>query len=230
MKPQLEINQLQYRWPGGERTLTVPKLTLAAGERAMLRGASGSGKSTLLNLVSGVLAPDQGQLSLLGKELSQLSAGQRDRLRADAMGIVFQQFNLLPFLSVRENILLPLKFAPERRKRVKDGHAEVHRLLAAMELDAKLCDRKVTELSVGQQQRVAVARALIGSPALILADEPTSALDPVARDRFMDLLAAQCREAGSALLLVSHDPDLARVVDSEYLLSVHDQGTEVLPC
>ncbi|GAA4880287.1 ABC transporter ATP-binding protein [Ferrimonas pelagia] len=227
---QLTIAGLSYRWPGGERTLTVPQLTLRAGERAMLRGASGSGKSTLLNLISGVLSPDAGELALLGQPLQQMSAAKRDQLRADAMGIVFQQFNLLPYLSVEQNILLPLKFAPKRRARVNDPKQETARLLQAMELDLSLLNRSVTELSVGQQQRVAVARALIGTPALILADEPTSALDPIARDRFMALLASQCQAAGSALLLVSHDPDLAKVVDSEYLLHVSDTGTEVRPC
>ncbi|MBY5990957.1 ABC transporter ATP-binding protein [Ferrimonas balearica] len=227
---QLEIDHLSYQWPGSGRSLSLPRLALAAGERAMLRGVSGSGKSTLLNLIAGVLKPDTGTLRLTGTELSTLSAGQRDRLRAEAMGIVFQQFNLLPYLSVHDNILLPLKFAPERRKRVTQPEAEVRRLMAAMELPESVLARPVTELSVGQQQRVAVARALLGSPALILADEPTSALDPDSRDRFMALLTAQCQAAGSSLLLVSHDPALAECVDTQYQLHVHDQGTEVRPC
>ncbi|GAA5189228.1 ABC transporter ATP-binding protein [Ferrimonas gelatinilytica] len=226
----LTLRQLSYRWPGSERTLSVPALTLAAGERAMLRGSSGSGKSTLLNLISGVLKPDSGSLTLAGEALTTLSAGKRDRLRAETMGIVFQQFNLLPYLSVRQNILLPLKFAPGRRAKVVEPEIEVRRLLDAMELDAGILDRPVTALSVGQQQRVAVARALIGAPALILADEPTSALDPSARDHFMDLLAKQCHQTGSALLLVSHDPALARVVERQYQLQLHDSGSEVLPC
>ncbi|MBY6186620.1 ABC transporter ATP-binding protein [Marinobacter hydrocarbonoclasticus] len=227
---QLEIHDLSYRWPGTGRRLTLPRLALAAGERAMLRGVSGSGKSTLLNLIAGVLKPDQGSLTLTGTELTQLSAGKRDRLRAEAMGIVFQQFNLLPYLSVHDNIVLPLKFAPERRRRVTDAEAEVRRLMDAMELPQSVLSRSVTELSVGQQQRVAVARALLGAPALILADEPTSALDPDSRDRFMALLTAQCQVAGSSLLLVSHDPALAECVDTQYQLHVHDDGTEVRPC
>ncbi len=230
MKPQLDINQLHYRWPDGERRLTVPRLQLAAGERVMLRGSSGSGKSTLLNLVSGVLRPDTGTITLADAPFSTLSAGRRDRLRAETMGIVLQQFNLLPYLNVRQNILLPLKFAPGRRARVADPDREVRRLLDAMELDGELLHRPVTALSVGQQQRVAVARALIGAPSLILADEPTSALDPSARDHFMDLLAQQCRHTGSALLLVSHDPALARVVERQYRLERHDHGSEVVPC
>ncbi|MBY6017203.1 ABC transporter ATP-binding protein [Ferrimonas balearica] len=227
---QLEIHNLHYRWPGSGRQLRLPKLTLEAGERAMLRGVSGSGKSTLLNLIAGVLRPDDGTLQLTGVELTQLSAGKRDRLRAESMGIVFQQFNLLPYLSVHDNIVLPLKFAPQRRQRVSEPEAEVSRLMDAMELPQSVLGRPVTELSVGQQQRVAVARALIGSPALILADEPTSALDPDSRDRFMALLTAQCQAAGSSLLLVSHDPALAECVDTQYQLRVDEQGTEVLRC
>ncbi len=227
---QLEIHDLHYRWPGSGRQLHLPRLTLSAGERAMLKGVSGSGKSTLLNLVAGVLKPDSGTLRLTGSELTTLSAGKRDRLRAEAMGIVFQQFNLLPYLSVHDNIVLPLKFAPQRRKRVANPEQEVQRLMDAMELPASVLTRPVTELSVGQQQRVAVARALLGAPALILADEPTSALDPDSRDRFMALLTEQCQAAGSSLLLVSHDPALADCVDSQYQLRVHEGGTEVVPC
>ncbi|MBY5921060.1 ABC transporter ATP-binding protein [Ferrimonas balearica] len=227
---QLAIHDLHYRWPGTGRLLHLPELTLGAGERAMLKGVSGSGKSTLLNLVAGVLQPDSGTLELTGTELTSLSAGKRDRLRAEAMGIVFQQFNLLPYLSVHDNIVLPLQFAPKRRKRVADAEQEVRRLMDAMELPESVLARPVTELSVGQQQRVAVARALLGAPALILADEPTSALDPESRDRFMALLTEQCRAAGSSLLLVSHDPALAECVDTQYQLQVHQGGTEVVPC
>ncbi|BDY04362.1 ABC transporter ATP-binding protein [Ferrimonas sp. YFM] len=227
---QLAIEGLSYHWPGSGRELRVDELVLNAGERVLLQGPSGSGKSTLLNLISGVLSGYQGKLKLEGDELSALSAVGRDRLRAESMGIIFQQFNLLPYLNVEENVLMPLKFSKERRRRLDNPAREARRLLTAMELDEGLHRQPVTQLSVGQQQRVAVARALIGAPGLILADEPTSALDPKARDSFLSLLTQQCAQSGSALLLVSHDPALAEVVERGYQLVVNQQVTEVLPC
>ncbi|USD38986.1 ATP-binding cassette domain-containing protein [Ferrimonas sp. SCSIO 43195] len=227
---RLVIEGLSYRWAGSERSLKVAQMSLQPGERVLLQGASGSGKSTLLNLVSGVLPGYQGRLDVDGTSLGSLSAVARDRLRAESMGIIFQQFNLLPYLSVAENVLLPLRFSKPRRHRAGNAEGETARLLQAMELDKSLLSQPVTRLSVGQQQRVAAARALIGAPGLILADEPTSALDPTARDRFLALLTEQCALCGSALLLVSHDPAVSRVVDRSYRLVEGAQGTEVLPC
>jgi putative ABC transport system ATP-binding protein len=172
-----------------------------------LRGASGSGKSTLLGLLAGVLVPGGGSLAVLGHEMARLSGPARDRLRADPLGVIFQQFNLLPWLPVRDNVRLPLRFSARRRAQAAPGEAE--RLLAAMGLPEPLWSRPAAQLSVGQQQRVAAARALIGRPALILADEPTSALDEDARDAFMALLLQSCADAGSALVFVSHDARLA---------------------
>ncbi|MFO1384594.1 MAG: ABC transporter ATP-binding protein [Chitinivorax sp.] len=202
---------LRYRWPGqAQDCLHLAEFTLAAGERVFLHGPSGSGKSTLLSLVSGVLAARSGKLSVLGHELTQLSPRQRDHFRVDHIGFIFQQFNLIPYLSVLDNVLLPLRFSKTRRQAAgHDAKAEAARLLGRLDLDVSLYQRPATALSVGQQQRVAAARALIGKPALVIADEPTSALDAERQQRFIDLLLQECQANGSALLFVSHDMRLA---------------------
>lgn len=202
---------LCYRWPGQSHDcLNLADFTLAAGERVFLHGPSGSGKSTLLSLVSGVLAARSGTLSVLGHELTQLSPRQRDHFRVDHIGFIFQQFNLIPYLSVLDNVLLPLRFSKQRRA-AAGAHPkdEAVRLLGRLDLDPALYARPATALSVGQQQRVAAARALIGQPALVIADEPTSALDAERQQRFIDLLLQECQANGSALLFVSHDMRLA---------------------
>jgi putative ABC transport system ATP-binding protein len=181
-----------------------------------LRGPSGSGKSTLLGLVGGVLVPRRGTVRLLGTDLTQLSAGARDRFRGEHLGFVFQMFNLIPYLSVLENVVLPSRFSPERARRIPGGdtQAEATRLLAALGLaEPGLLARDVTELSIGQQQRVAAARALLGRPAIIVADEPTSALDHDSRESFLQLLMDECRDQGATLLFVSHDTSLGALFD-----------------
>jgi putative ABC transport system ATP-binding protein len=215
--PALRIRGLRFHYPDGPPLLSIPSLDVEAGERVFLAGPSGSGKSTLLSLVAGVIAPTEGSLQLLGIDLGSLGAARRDRLRGEQVGYVFQQFNLIPYLSVLDNVLLPLRFAPARRERVPgDPPTEARRLLAALGLDAAaLADRRPTALSIGQQQRVAVARALIGRPALLIADEPTSALDADARERFLELLRAECAQSGTALLFVSHDAALAPHFDRQ---------------
>lgn len=217
----LTVQDLRLRYRGQARdTLDIPDLSLRAGERLLVRGDSGCGKSTLLSLAAGVLLPTAGSVRLLGQDWAALSAPRRDAWRVDHVGYVFQQFNLLPYLSVVENVLLPCRFSERRRQRVQadgDAHDRACALLKELGLGGDWAQRRADGLSVGQQQRVAAARALIGSPELIIADEPTSALDETARDAFMALLAAQCAACGSALLFVSHDARLAshfeRVVD-----------------
>jgi putative ABC transport system ATP-binding protein len=207
-EPLIRVRDLRYRWRGAAvDTLAIDTLDLGAGQTLFLRGASGSGKSTLLSLLAGVLVAGPGQVKVQGHDLARLSGAGRDRLRADHVGHVFQQFNLLTYLSVRDNVRLPCRFSARRAAAAAPGDAE--RLLAAMGLAAPLWDIPAAQLSVGQQQRVAAARALIGRPALVIADEPTSALDEDSRDSFMALLLDSCAAAGSALVFVSHDARLA---------------------
>jgi putative ABC transport system ATP-binding protein len=176
----------------------------------LLLGPSGSGKSTLLGLVCGTLRPDAGQVRLQGQDLAALRGAALDRLRAETFGVIFQQFNLLPYASGLDNVLLPLRFAPARRARVAAPTEEALRLLEGLGLPEDLMRRApAARLSVGQQQRVAVARAMIGRPPVILADEPTSALDAAAQDGFLALLFEQCAATAAALLMVSHDTRLA---------------------
>jgi putative ABC transport system ATP-binding protein len=211
--PVLRIEGLRFGWPGAAPLIDIARFEIGGGERVFLHGPSGSGKSTLLNLVAGTLVPQAGRIEVGGEAISGLGERQRDRVRADHVGFVFQQFNLLPYLSVLDNVILPCRFSRRRRTRAieRDGSldAAARRLLGALGLgDAELHARAATALSVGQQQRVAAARALIGAPELVMADEPTSALDHDAREGFLALLFAECAVAGSALVFVSHDHTL----------------------
>ena len=208
-KPVLKLRKVFFRWPGRSSfSLNLADLTVSYGEKLLLLGASGTGKSTLLSVISGTLLPDQGSVEISKTEITNLSASARDRFRAEQLGVIFQQFNLLPFGSVADNILLPLHFAPIRRNRVKDAKSEVARLCAALGLPVDIGREKASSLSVGQQQRVAVARALIGHPPLIIADEPTSALDINSQDAFLDLLFTQAQTQGTSVVMVSHDERL----------------------
>ncbi|SMP22254.1 putative ABC transport system ATP-binding protein [Shimia sagamensis] len=176
----------------------------------MLRGPSGSGKSTLLAAISGVTDIPTGAVTVASQDIGALPVSKRDRFRADHMGLIFQVFNLVPWLSAVDNILLPCRFSKRRQGRI-DGtlEDEAHRLMSSLGLDPKtLGHSKASALSVGQQQRVAAARALIGTPEIILADEPTSALDPEAKETFMHMLSQQAQSSGAALLMVSHDSGL----------------------
>ena len=218
----LTLEALRFRWPRAQQdVLAIDQLHIQRGERVLLRGDSGCGKSTLLSLAAGVLLPQRGRVCLLGQDWGGLSQGRRDRVRADHIGYIFQQFNLLPYLNVLDNVLLPCRFSHLRAGRAGGSgrlvREQAQALLGELALEPGLWRRLAGELSVGQQQRVAAARALIGRPELVIADEPTSALDEARRDAFMALLVRVCREAGSALLFVSHDARLAlhfeRVVD-----------------
>jgi putative ABC transport system ATP-binding protein len=222
--PLIELRQLSFAWPRQPALLDIPEFRLEPGETLFLKGPSGSGKTTLLGLLGGVQKPNQGSIRVLGQELTELGQGGRDRFRVDHTGYIFQQFNLLPFLSVRENVELPCHFSKLRARRAAQRHGSVDQaaatLLAHLGLkDPALMGRRADTLSIGQQQRVAAARALIGQPELVIADEPTSALDYDAREAFIRLLFAECREAGSSLLFVSHDQSLAPLFDRNRSLS-----------
>lgn len=212
MSTCIELKQLQFKWPGAQLPLlSIPELSIARGERVLLRGASGSGKSTLLGLIAGIHTSGAGQVTVLEHDLSQLSQRRRDRLRANEIGYIFQQFNLLPYLSALANVTLACQFAPARRKRLAPASvtAEARQLLSRLGLTEAQQQQPAHQLSVGQQQRVAAARALLGSPALIIADEPTSALDQAHRDDFIKLLFEACDAQQTTLLFVTHDATLA---------------------
>jgi len=197
---------------------------MQTGEKVLLLGESGSGKSTLLSLICGTMVPDAGRVEIAGTDITKLRSSQRDRFRADQIGVIFQQFNLLPFGSVADNIMLPLRFASERRKRVVKAQQAATSLCKALGLPDQVLDAKAASLSVGQQQRVAVARALIGAPPLIVADEPTSAIDANSQSAFLDLMFEQVASNGTSLFMVSHDPRLGerfdRVVRMEDIATV----------
>lgn len=212
MTTVLSIEALRFGWPGAAPCIDIERLHVAAGETLFLHGPSGCGKSTLLSLMAGVLVADAGRVTLLGLDWAALGGAARDRCRVAHVGYIFQQFNLLPYLSVLDNVLLPCRFSPRRRAQAAQegsARAQAEALLDGMGLEPALWRRPAMKLSVGQQQRVAAARALIGRPELVIADEPTSALDEAHRDAFLDVLLAACAAHHSALVFVSHDRRLA---------------------
>ena len=198
--------------------MAIDTLRVARGERLLLRGSSGSGKSTLLSLLAGVLTAQSGSVRILGHELGGLPGTARDRFRADHIGVIFQMFNLIPYLSVRENVCLPCAFSGRRRERCERSGTSVRevaaRLLEHLDMGGdEMSRRQVTELSVGQQQRVAAARSLMGSPELVLADEPTSSLDADRRESFLELLFRECAREHATLIFVTHDVAVAPLFD-----------------
>jgi putative ABC transport system ATP-binding protein len=210
----LAAEALRFAWPGMKTPcIDIEALRITAGELVFLHGPSGCGKSTLLSLLAGVLVADEGRVTLLGHDWSQLSGAARDRCRVAHVGYIFQQFNLLPYLSVLDNVLLPCRFSQRREAqaaRSGSSREQAEHLLDQMGLDHNLWKRQAMQLSVGQQQRVAAARALIGQPEVVIADEPTSALDEDRREAFLDVLLTACATNQSALVFVSHDQRIAQ--------------------
>ncbi|CAH0064749.1 MULTISPECIES: ATP-binding cassette domain-containing protein [Stenotrophomonas] len=222
--PVISLEDVQFGY-GTRLVLDIPQLWVEQGSSVLLRGISGGGKSTLLGLLAGVLLPGKGRVEVAGHALQDMGGAARDRFRADQLGVIFQQFNLLPFLTVRDNIALGLRFSRLRSARISGPlDAEIARLLQALQLNPELMQRRAGTLSVGQQQRVAAARALIGRPALLLADEPTSALDREAASAFLQLMSAQCQAAGTTVLVVSHDDSLQPLFDRTISLSEINQA------
>jgi len=205
--PAVALRDVRFAYDRrGPVVLDVPALDVPAGARMFVHGPSGSGKTTLLGLLTGVLAPQRGSVRVLGTELTQLSPAARDRFRAERVGYVFQQFNLIPYLSARDNITLPCRLSAARRARLGTADVDAAATEAARRLDiADLLDARADRLSVGQQQRVAAARALLGAPGLVVCDEPTSALDADRRARYLALLFESVAAAGATLVFVSHD-------------------------
>jgi putative ABC transport system ATP-binding protein len=209
---------LRFAWKGPAAfSLSIRNFVLPAGKRMLIVGPSGSGKSTFLSLLAGIVTPDEGRVEILGTDTSTLSSSARDRFRAEHFGIIFQMFNLLPYGSVVDNVVLPLSFAAKRRARTQEKgsvEAEAQRLLSSLGLEGSdFRGIPASRLSVGQQQRVAAARALIGRPEIVIADEPTSALDRDRQIAFLDLLFSEVSAAGAALIMVSHDETLGSRFD-----------------
>jgi ABC-type lipoprotein export system ATPase subunit len=202
MSPALRLHDLRFTYPGS-LALEVPSLRLEAGDELLLEGSSGSGKSTLLHLIAGLLEPSKGTIEIAGESLTSARGASRDRLRGRQIGMIFQTFNLLTGFSAAENIAIAMLLAG---RPAAEHRPRAEKLLSSLGVDA--IDRPVERLSVGQQQRVAVARSLAAKPALVLADEPTASLDPDHAERVVSMIRGACREEGAALLLTSHDPSM----------------------
>jgi len=226
----IQINALQFRWRRNlPEVLNIREMNVTCGERIFIHGPSGSGKSTLLSLLAGVNLPTAGEVQVLGRSLGTLSGPQRDHFRSNHIGFIFQLFNLIPYLSVLENVTLPCRFSRLRKNKVLNSNAtledEALRLLKHLDMaNEELIHRPITELSVGQQQRVATARALIGAPEIIIADEPTSALDSDMRQAFLQLLFQECEATRSTLLFVSHDRQLEPLFEHQIALDEINQS------
>ena len=212
----IKISNLQYVWPESNTPIIdIPALEVEQSGSVFLQGASGSGKSTLLSLLAGTLKASSGTLQILGTDLTSLSSRRRDRFRAEHIGIVFQQFNLIPFLTVEGNLKLASRFVNQS---VSGTEVRAKQLLESLRLDSAILGRRADRLSVGQQQRVAIARAFINQPEILLADEPTSALDTEARDLFMQLLMSVREATGCTLIFASHDSSLASFFETKIVL------------
>lgn len=211
----IQVENLRFGYDGAGFQLNIPEFGVQSGERLAVVGPSGSGKTTLLNLIAGILTPDAGRIRVADTDVTALRDAERRRFRASQIGFVFQDFALLDYLSARQNILYPYRITPALRLDV-EARNRVERLAQACGIDDKL-DRHPPALSQGEQQRVAICRALVTQPRLILSDEATGNLDPESKSRILDLLFDQAAEAGAAVLAVTHDhellPRFGRVVD-----------------
>jgi len=209
MSLTLQNIQKSYREPSGQKlpVLDIPEYHLADGEQAVLLGSSGGGKTTLLNVISGITAPDSGAVIINNTDITKLHEVGRDRFRAAKIGFVFQTFNLLPAFTAVENVMLGSSFASNPIDR-----AQAAALLQSVELGHRL-DHRPGQMSVGEQQRVAVARALANRPILLLADEPTANVDPANQDGILKLIRTACEEHNISLLLVTHAPEVAQLFD-----------------
>jgi putative ABC transport system ATP-binding protein len=206
------LKDLKFSYDQNNKTsplvLSIDELGIAKGEKVFLYGPSGHGKSTLLNILAGVLEVKNGLVEVLGSNLHEISQSARDHLRGENVGYIFQIFNLIPYLNIKENIILPCLINKKRGEGI-DFHAQADELIRTLGLTDH-AHKKVTDLSIGQQQRVAAARALIGNPKLIIADEPTSSLDEKNTTEFMNLLLSEWEKRNFTLVFVSHDTGLKK--------------------
>ena len=203
----IQLNNVTFFYPDSpqELIINIEDWSVETESKHFLYGPSGCGKSTLLNLISGLHSPNTGSIKILDEELSSMTVAQRDKFRANNIGYIFQQFNLLPYLNAIDNINLASYFSNLNNSKLKQ---KIHQLLTELNIEQKDWNRPVSQLSIGQQQRIGIARAFINEPKLLIADEPTSSLDAASRDDFISLLSRLCKEYKSTLLFVSHDPQL----------------------
>jgi ABC-type lipoprotein export system ATPase subunit len=224
----IRIADLEFRYPQGDFELSIPSLLIEGGERVGVIGASGSGKTTLLHLIAGIASPTAGSIETGGTALAGLDDADRREFRIRRIGLVFQEFELLEYLDVIDNILLPYRIGSALRLNgaVRDRAAALARRVGL----ADELRRPSTQLSQGEKQRVAVCRALIAAPDLLLADEPTGNLDPANKDRVLDILVDYAEERGATLVTVTHDHDLlgrfGRVIDFKSFCSGAAAGQE----
>ena len=222
---ELQNVKKSFVMPGGDPLLIldIPSFHIDAGELVALEGQSGSGKSTLLNVISGISRPDSGHVLISGLDIVKLAESQRDRLRADRVGLIFQQFNLLPGFTALENVLVAMSFGSAVADKVR-----AESLLESVGLADRL-HHKPAALSIGQQQRVAVARALANRPRILLADEPTASIDPAHQQQVIDLLQTTCQDENVALLVVTHAPEIAEQFPIRYRLENFNRAVAVHP-
>ena len=205
----LSANGLQFNYPRGDFSLRVEKLDVAAGEALGIMGPSGAGKTTLLRLLSGILTPVRGEVSLNNEAVSKLPENARRCLRLQRLGLVFQDFALLDYLSVEDNLFLPMRLGGLADEEARDRALE---LIGRLDMTGHW-SRLTGELSQGERQRVAVVRSLLHKPQAVLADEPTSSLDGARKDAVMELLTTDAKARGAALIVVTHDAEMKRWFD-----------------
>lgn len=206
MKNAIEVKQLRFGYHPKNTLIHIDRWVVPKGDQVFIYGPSGSGKSTLLNLLCGILSPQSGEINLLNRSFGRLSSRQRDQFRARHIGVVFQEFNLIPFLTIEDNIQLAAYFAQQSQQETVKEQAK--HIFSRLGLADELLERRADELSVGQRQRVSIARALINQPEILIADEPTSALDTENCDEFMHLLLETAEQSACTVLFVSHDQGL----------------------
>lgn len=209
----LKTTGLKYLYKHG-KTIEFPDIEIETGQRLLISGFSGCGKTTLLSLIAGALRLQEGSINFNDNDYSDMSSMSLDKFRADHIGYIFQTLNLIPFLNVSENIALGIKFSKNRKSKVSDMHQEIERLINSLGLEKEILNTAIDNLSVGQQQRVAAARALLGKPDLILADEPTSALDSDTTKKFLNEVMETFDASKQAIIMVSHDASIAPYFDS----------------
>ena len=216
MSNALEINNLLFKWNNEDNfLLKINKLSIENNNKVIMFGESGSGKSTLLNLISGILSPNSGTIIVKNKKINKFTPNKKDAFRANNIGVIFQQFNILDYISPLQNILLPCFFTNFKKKNKKYFYDRAFELAHKLGLNKNiLLQTNSNKLSVGQKQRVAILRSVINKPFLILADEPTSALDNKNKKNFLDLLINICETEKVTLLMVSHDTSLKKYFNS----------------